>query len=215
MLKKLKEKFITFSLSLLIVLVLLNALLIFYNRKVMIDNVIIQKQTSEVKMVWSSLFETNLRRMDMGLRGYGLVQNPQLLDPYYTGIRDLKIALNRIDSLLDVQGLDSLKQQFAMVKPKFLDYVDHSEQMRKSADEGNMQEFIRLLNLDPGYKLWRDFSPLYNYILPYQERLLAQANVRYENALDRNIIVQIVLVLVTIPTLVTVMYRIRRDDKDY
>lgn len=213
MLKKFKRNFNSISLSLLIVLLLINTALIFYNREVMVENNILQAQTEEVKKVWISIFDSNLRRMDLGLRGYALTRNPQLLDPYRTGIRDMPVATKLIDSLLLVQNEDSLASHFASFKIKLDDYVTFSEKMRAVAEEGNTEEFVKMLNQDKGYDLWQAFAPMFNYILSEQDKLMVQARSRYEKALNRNVIFQVTLVILAVPALISVMYRIKRDVK--
>jgi CHASE3 domain sensor protein len=213
MLKKFKRNFNSISLSLLIVLLLINTALVFYNRAVMVENNILQVQTEEVKKVWISIFDSNLRRMDLGLRGYALVRNPQLLDPYRSGMRDMPVATKTIDSLLIVQGRDSLATHFAAFKIKLDDYVAFSEKMRAVAEEGNTEEFVKMLNLDKGFDLWQAYAPMFNYIMAEQDKLMVEARSRYERALDRNVIFQIALLILAVPALISVMYRIKRDVK--
>lgn len=213
MLKKFKRNFNSISLSLLIALLLINTALIFYNRAVMVENNILQAQTEEVKEVWISVFDSDLRRMDLGLRGYALTRNAQLLDPYRSGMRDLPLATKNIDSLLMVQGRDSLARQFAAFKIKLADYVSFAERMRVVAEEGNTEEFVQMLNEDRGYDLWQAFAPMFNHILAEQDKLMAQARSRYEKALNRNVIFQIALIILAVPALISVMYRIKRDVK--
>ena len=213
MIKKFKENFISVSLTLLIILIIFNALMIYYNRSVMISNNALQKQSIEVKKAWGEVFESHLRRMDLGLRGYALTRNKQLLDPYRTGKIDLKNVLDRIDSLLLVQNLDSLKLQFEIFKPKVLDYIKYAEQMEERASNEDIEGFVRLLNEDRGYFLWQAFAPMFNYINAYEDRLVNEAQASYQQAMNRNVVVQVFLVLLTIPTLVGVMYRIRREGR--
>src|SRR5687768_11600435 len=123
MIKRIKGDFITLSLTILMVLIVFNAGLIFYNRYVMIENNLLQAQTEVVRRHWNSIFDSNLRRMDLGLRGYALTRNPQLLDPYRTGARDMPITLKNIDSLLTVQNLDTMRDAFTSFSAKVNDYL--------------------------------------------------------------------------------------------
>ena len=208
-----KERFISVSLSLIIILILFNTALIFYNKYVMEENNTLQKQSEAVRTEWTEIFEGNLRRMDLGLRGFALTRNEQLLEPYNTGKTDMASTLQIIDSLLVVQGLDSLRQEFALFTPKLQAFIDHTEVMRQHAEAGDMESFLRLLNEDKGYHLWQAFAPIYNEIMRYESELVDEARTKYQDALNRNVIFQVLLVLLTIPTLVAVMYRIRRDVK--
>lgn len=214
LLRKIKESFITFSLSVLIVLILVNTVLTFYNRYVMVENNLLQKQTEEVKELWTAIFESNLRRMDLGLRGYALTRNEQILSPYMDAKREMPSTLVRIDTMLAVQGLDSLRQAFQVFRPKVDQYIVYAEEMRIRAEAGDLEGFLKLLNEDRGYDLWQAFFPLYTAILNYENQLVEQARTRYQQALDRNVIFQIILVILTIPTLIAVMTKIKRDTRN-
>jgi CHASE3 domain sensor protein len=214
MIQKFKENFIALSMSLLITLILLNTFLIFYNRSEMLRNTMLQKQTLEVKKAWGNVFESNLRRMDMGLRGYALTKNSQMLEPYQTGKIDLFKGLKNIDSLLLVQNLDSLQLEFQKFRPKVEAFTDYLDEMREHASQNNMEAFLKLLDEDRGYDLWQAFAPMFTYINTYQDRLLREAETKYQAAMDRNVIFQVVVVILAIPTLIGVMYRIRRDARN-
>lgn len=211
MMKKIKENFISASLTILILLLVLNTGFILYNRSVMIENNILQKQTEEVRRNWNNIFESDLRLMDLGLRGYALTRNPQILEPYYSGIGKLKQTIKNIDSLLVVQQLDTLREKFTPFAIKLNDYVVHSEKMREYAEMDSLKTFIELLNKDIGYDLWRMFSPMFTNILIYQDHLLKDAQTKYQNALNRNVIFQIIVVVFALPTIISVIYRLRRD----
>lgn len=213
MINKIKENFITVSLTLIMALLIFNAGLIFYNRQSMIANNRLQDQTEEVRRVWTGIFESNLRRMDLGLRGYALTRNPQLLDPYRTGVRDMPVSVRLIDSLLAVQGLDSTRQQFASFAQMLNDYVAHSETMRTFAERDSLEAFVGLLNQDKGYDLWQAFAPMFTSVLAYQDQLMEEARLRYQRALNRNVIFQVALIIITIPSLIAVIYRIRRETR--
>ncbi len=213
MLRKIKDNFITISLTVLMVLLVFNTALIFYNRSVMVTNNTLQRQTEEVKKLWIAIFDGNLRRMDMGLRGYALTRNPQMLDPYHSGLRDMAGTVRNIDSLLAVQNQDSIAQLFEPFKLKLNEFLAHNEKMRKLAEEGNLEEFVKLLNLDKGFDLWKAYAPMFNYMLAHQDRVMQEARLRYQRALDRNVLFQIILIVLAIPALITVLYRIRRDAK--
>lgn len=213
MLKKFKRNFNSISLTVLIALLLINTALIFYNRAVMVENNQLQAQTEQVKQLWISIFDSNLRRMDLGLRGFALTRNPQLLDPYRTGMRDIPLTTKHIDSLLIAQGQDSIATHFSTFKVKLAEYVAFSERMRVVAEAGNTEEFVKMLNEDKGFDLWQAFAPMFNYMLGHQEKLMTEARAKYQTALNRNVIFQIVLVVMAVPALISVMYRIKRDVK--
>jgi CHASE3 domain sensor protein len=213
MIKNLKENFISISLYLLIFLIVINTILIIYNRNVMVTNNILQKQSEEVKKAWTEVFDGNLRRMDLGLRGYALTKNPQLLEPYVTGKRDMPRTVRRIDSLLTVQQLDTLKDDFEGFKVRLDQYMAYTDEMKNFAQQDNLEDFIRLLNEDRGYGLWAAFAPMYTSIMAYEDRIVDQARDEYQQALNRTVIFGALLVLLTLPTLIALMYKIKRESK--
>jgi CHASE3 domain sensor protein len=213
MIKSLKENFISISLYLLIALIVVNTVLIVYNRNVMVENNTLQKQTEEVKRAWTEVFDSNLRRMDLGLRGYALTKNTQLLDPYNTGKRDMPRTIRRIDSLMVVQKLDTMKDDFEAFKIKLDRYMAYSDEMRGYAEQGNSEEFLKLLNQDRGYDLWLAFAPMYNNVLAYNDSMMEHARSRYQQALNRNVIFGGLLLVLTIPTLIGVIYKLKRESK--
>jgi CHASE3 domain sensor protein len=218
--QRLKENFINFSLTLLIVLILFNTVLIFYNRHVMVENTILQKQTQEVKKRWSDIFESNLRRMDLGLRGYaliktpGIVENHGILSPYFDALRAYKPNMDKIDSLLVVQNLDTLRGEFQDVRKKIDEFVVFTTELKTLVDNDDMQGFVNLLKADKGKDVWAVYSPLFTKVNTIEDQLVEKANADYQQALDRNVIFQVFLILLTIPTLIAVMYRIRRDARN-
>jgi CHASE3 domain sensor protein len=214
MIKRIKESFITFALTLMIVLIAVNTALIFYNWKVMVENNTLQKQSEEVKSLWTAIFESNLRRMDLGLRGFALTRNEGLLDPYRTGKGDMPRTVRKIDSLLVVQNLDSVRQQFDIFKPKIEKYFEYTEEMKSYALQGDLVSFVRLLNEDRGLALWNAFSPMFQTMMKTENELVEKARSRYEQALNRNLIFQALLFIITIPTLIGVIVKIRRDARN-
>jgi CHASE3 domain sensor protein/putative methionine-R-sulfoxide reductase with GAF domain len=211
MLKRLKEEFIAASLTILMCLLVFNALLMFYNRSVLIENNVLQKQTEEVKKLWISIFDGDLRRMDLGLRGYALVHNPTLLEPYFSGLHDIPVTVKKIDSLLVVQRLDTTRTKFAAFNIKLNEFLQHSDNMRALAQQDSLKDFVNLLNQDKGYDLWKLYAPTFNGVLAYEDKLVSQATNKYQNALDRNVIFQLLLIVLAVPTLIAVIYRIKRD----
>lgn len=211
MIKKFKENFIAASLTILMVLLLINVALIFYNRSVMFKNNILQTQTETVRRHWSSIFDNSLRRIDLGLRGYALTKNPQMLRPYEDGVKAIPITFKNIDSLLAVQHLDTVRQQFPILTSKVNEYLAHCDRMRVAVTRDSTNAFLRMLDEDKGLELWLFFSPIYNKVINHQTRLMANAKNHYQSAVDRNVIFQALLALLGVPTLISVVSRLRRE----
>ncbi|HEY0769337.1 MAG TPA: GAF domain-containing protein, partial [Sphingobacteriaceae bacterium] len=57
------------------------------------------------------------------------------------------------------------------------------------------------------------FAPMFTYMLSHQDKLMSAARAKYQSALDRNVIFQVILISLAAPALISVMYRIKRDVK--
>jgi CHASE3 domain sensor protein len=211
--KAMSKNFVPIALITIIALIFINIGLSMYNRSVMISNNELKSQTEEVKLRLNNIFENILRRIDLGLRGYALTKNKQLLEPYDGAIKDNVNNLRKLDSLFMVQKLDTTHQQFAKIKKGIEDYITTSKQMKTLAEEGNIDEFVRILNEDKGYDLWLLFKPFYDATLKYEEAIIKKATESYESAQNRNVIFQIALVLLSFPTLILVIVRLNKQDK--
>ncbi len=214
MIQSIKKNFTAVALSVVIALVLINVGLTVYNRSVMIKNNELKVQTQEVKLRLTNIFETNLRRIDLGLRGYALTKNNQLLNPYNDAIRDNVTNLKKLDSLFVIQKLDTTAQQFISIKAGIEDYISTAKQMKELVDKDNMTEFVRVLGEDKGYDLWKLFQPFYVNTLAYEDTLVKQAADDYASAQDRNVFFQVILILVSLPTLIFVILRLGKEERD-
>jgi CHASE3 domain sensor protein len=211
MIHYIRENIFAVMLTVISVLLVAGLLMAGYNRHVMIENTALKQQTEMVKQEFGSIFGNTLRLIDLGLRGYALTKSDGLLNPFNNALRDNETNLRRIDSLLTVQGLDTTKAQFAAFKTKLYAYLEHSKHMKQLAEEDNMDEFVRLLNMDKGFDLWQAFAPINASVMAYEDSLIAQSQRNYERAMNRNVIFQALLVLIGIPSLLFVMSRIRRE----
>lgn len=214
MMDYIKRNLFTVLLSLLVVLLVASVAFTAYNRKVMIENTVLKKQTELVKAELNNIFDANLRSMDMGLRGYALTQNKQLLDPFFGGITRGEATLATLDSLLAVQNLDTLMPEFAKFKTEHAAFITHSMKMKDLAEQGDIEGFVRLLEIDKGYDLYKVFVPINTKLSRYENNLIEQSQQNYEAAMSRNLYFQIFLVLLGIPTLLTLIIRIRRENRE-
>ena len=213
MIKTIRKNFIAIALSVVIALVVINVCLTVYNRSVMIANNELKLQTEQVKFRLNNIFESILRRIDLGLRGYALTKNKQLLDPYDGAIKDNTTNLAKLDSLFEVQKLDTTLEQFSKIKKGIDDYIVTAKQMKLLAEQDSIRDFVRILNEDKGYDLWKLFQPFYEKTLRYEDTLIKQAIDDYVAAQNRNVIFQVILLLVGLPTLVLVILKLGKEDK--
>jgi CHASE3 domain sensor protein len=207
----LREKFILVAMVLLGALILVSTLLTWYNKQQLIETARIKAEAEQVKYLLGGIFERTLRSIDLGIRGYALTSNKQLLSPYEGAVREHPINLRKIDSLLTLQKLDTSVAKFERIKKELDNYIGVARQMMTEVTNGNQAEFLRLLNMDKGYDAWVAFSPFFSSTIAYEDRLIAKAQQDYEDAMNRNLVVQTILLVVGTIILFLIGARMRRE----
>ncbi len=209
----LREKLIVVYMIFLGLLIMASAMLTFYNKQELVRTAQIKIEAEQVKYLLQGIFERTLRSMDLGIRGYALTQNEQMLNPYNNAVRDHYINLNKIDSLLLLQKLDTSVEKFAKIKIQLNNYLDISAKMKEEITNGNHEEFMRLLNMDKGYDAWLAFSPFYSAMNQYEDKVINQAEEDYQNAMNRNLVVQAILLIAGVSILMVIFRRLRKQSR--
>jgi len=195
------------------VLIIISSLLTLYNKQELVRTATIKAQAEEVKYLMGGIFERTLRSIDLGIRGYALTQNEQMLNPYDDAVLDHSVNMKKLDSLFALQNLDSSAIAFSFVKLELNNYLDVADKMKTAITNGNQEEFIRLLKMDKGFDTWNAFSPFNTQILNYEDKLIANAETDYQNAINRNLVVQIILLIAGIFILLAIASRLRRQTR--
>jgi len=191
---------------------IISALLSFYNKKEMLDTTDAKNRAQEMKKRLRDIFADNLRGIDLGLRGYVITKDEKMLDPYLSSIRDTKINLIRIDSILVLQGLDSSLNSFKKLKLEINNYLIYADQMKLEAKKEDNSKFKKMLALDKGYDLYRVFAPFETSHNKYEDEVIIKAEKGYEKAMNRNIVLQLVLLVISLPVLAIMIYRIDKEN---
>ncbi len=199
------------GISFIVMLILMATALGWYSKQEMIETTHVKERGQEIKKRLTDVFSEYITKMDLGLRGYVLTQNEQMLVPYNSSVRGGLQNLDKIDSLLQLQRMDTSLASFEKIKIATKNYIAHCDHMRELAKAGNTEEFLSLLKLDKGYDLWRTFAPFYNSHIAYEDRVIAQAQQEYEAAMNRNLIVLSLLALIGLPVLFFLARQLYRD----
>ena len=206
-----RQYLISFYMIVLAVLIGISTLLTWYNKQELLGTASVKLQAEQVKYLVSGIFDRTLRQMDLGIRGYALTKKPGLLSPFEGAFRDHPKNLRTIDSLLDVQKLDSLKEAFAPVKTAINNYVDVCVSMRELITQGQDSIFIALLNEDKGFLAWQAFAPFLERLNSAENKIIINAEEGYKRAMNRNLAVQVILLVGGISILTTIARRLKKQ----
>src|SRR6478736_321916 len=141
----LRENLVVVSMITIMFLIAVGAVFTWLNKRKIKETTELRAQAEEVKERLDMIFSVSLRQIDLGLRGYALTKNDQLLSPMMTGIAANEINLNKIDSLLKLQKLDTSVTRFERIKRGVDDYIEFSKLMKKEAERDSIGNFVEML----------------------------------------------------------------------
>lgn len=192
-------------------LLLASTTITWYNKLQLVSTARIKAEAEMVKYLLGGIFERTLRSLDLGIRGYAITNNKQLLSPYESAMREFPGNLRKIDSLLKIQKLDTSIAKFGKIKFELNNYILVTKTMRDELDKGNKEEFTRIMNQDKGYDAWVAFAPFFQSMNTYEDKLIAKAQSDYEAAMSGNFQFQIGLLIVGIAILLLINARLRKE----
>jgi CHASE3 domain sensor protein/putative methionine-R-sulfoxide reductase with GAF domain len=206
-----RQRLINFYITVLAVLIVASAIMAWYNKQELIRTARIKAEAEQVKFLLDGIFERTLRSIDLGIRGFALTKNEQLLSPLDGAIRANPGNMRKIDSLLTLQKLDTSVTAFIPIKKEIDGYIALANNMKAMIIAGNHDEFLAVLNQDKGYDVWRMFAPFYANISVFENALLAKATADYESAMNRNLMVQVALIVLGFAILGSITVRLRKQ----
>jgi PAS domain S-box-containing protein len=193
------------------VLLIVNSVLTFYNAKTIIENNVLKTETENVKQRTSAIIGNVIHGADLSVRGFALTKNPQLADPIKLVLRDKDSIFNTLETLLVNQHYDI--DSFRQMKAAVVDYLSFSMDMIELARKDSMRQFVELLNEDRGYGVWKKYEAFYTPLFAFEKSLNDGADSKYLQALSRNGIIQMMMVLLGIPSIIYIVRKLKSEDK--
>jgi len=196
--------------SISIVLMLASLGFTVYNRQVMLKNTEIKQKAEFIKKATADLHFRGVKSSDLTVRGYALVQS----EHYQQMPVVRKVTQQNFDTLkVLLKSENHDLKQFEAVKDTILKYYDFQEYMMTLAEKDSMTLFKSLFKDDKGDKVWAFYNEFAQVVNNTEDALLAQAQDDYQQALNGNIIVQIFMVVIGVPTLLLVLIWLHREQK--
>ena len=207
----LRKNAIRAGIILIIALIAAGTLLSWYNKNEMQAQTHIKEQSLLMKKLTESVLNNTVSQIDIGLRGYGINQDEKMLknSGFYVAIQQYPTMFRQMDSLMTIQKLD--KTELVTQNKALEEYIQFCEEMRIQVKEGNLEKFRAMFDQDAGKKLWSSYAPFMTKIMNYEDGLVQKAQIQYEAALNRNLVVQIVLFLIGIPVLIMVLVNMNQE----
>jgi signal transduction histidine kinase len=204
----LRKNVIYFVVALISILLVLNIFLTRHNNEIIAENDRIQEEVEKVGLFYDQIGKSVIHSLDIGLRGYAIVKNKKFVTPLDNGIKWKDSILNSVETPLKKLGYHSTS--YEAFKDSLNSYVVYATKMKQLLAEGRDQEFVEQFTKDKGAHLWHQYVELERDIKGFANRLDQEAQRKYENALFRNQLIQVLLFLICFPTLLyTAFYTIK------
>lgn len=180
-------------------LLITNVVLTYYNNDIIKDNYNIQSQVERVKLIYDQIGKSVIHSLDIGLRGYYIVRTPEFVAPMDNAIHVKDSLLHSIELTLGQLRYES--PEYSVFKDSLNAYTDYSFMLKELLIENRDEEFKVIFSSDKGAHLWWQYLELGNNIMGHLDSVDRVAYNKYESALQRNQLIQVLLLIVCVPTL--------------
>jgi signal transduction histidine kinase len=191
---------------------LLIVQLIFTDRNSVIieENLVLRRQAQQVKVNTLDIIRT-LHQLDIGIRGYALVPNAQLADPFDSAHVRIKVVFNTLEKELKSQNFNMAHLQ--QMKDSVYKYFHIADVMFQNLKANRREEFLKLLAADYGYNTWVQYRKFSVEVTHFEDTIIEKANANYRAALRRNYLALLLLIVLVVPTLIFTAVRTIRAYK--
>lgn len=203
----LKNWFKRFGLLAIVILIglllLVNIYMMYQNHLIIEHNKNLQEKAEQTKVNTVNII-SNLHLLDMGLRSYALVRKAQFLSAIEGAYSAKDSIFRELEKLLLDQHYPMT--DFYALKDSIGTYYGVVDEMRADILNNRHDHFLQILDKDPGYRVWLMYQDFAASINRFEDNIAEQAKARYERAIARIYVLQIILFLITVPTLAYTAY---------
>jgi signal transduction histidine kinase len=200
--------YVLYSIVLVIaLLIVVDTYLIYLNNRVITLNKGQQDRAEKVKVNTSDIMRS-LHLLDLAVRSYAFVKNQHYKNAINIAIKDKNASLQQLESALKSQNYSMRK--FYQFKDSVQRYVALTSVMTDLIDNNNHGAFVKLLEIDHGYKVWLQYQEFSKDIYRFEDRISQEAQLRYDDALNNTYLLQMILFAIAVPTLAYTAYYANR-----
>jgi len=206
----LKKDWLIIATYFILILAVGNSVFSIVFRQKIINNTNIKEQvlaiTKNIEMM-----NTYINLADLGLRGYMLIPEEQLLSPSDGSFLNFQTNLNELRSNLIQLGYDDSKMDDA--ERVIQDYMKLVGEMIAMCKAGNVDEAIDILATDPGYKAWQVYSLFDQDAREFIDQISVSTYENYSESTFRMMLIQIVFFILSTPVLIVIIITIRKSQR--
>ncbi|SKC86681.1 GAF domain-containing protein [Ohtaekwangia koreensis] len=205
-----RKHIIVFSIGLIATLLVINIVFMFRNKESIVKNNNIREDADAIIKDVDRLI-TFLNVIDLGVRAYGVTKKPEMLATTTNGIKYLWPHFESLEQRLVKEGYDVT--QFKVLEKTYRDYVDFNMKMVEMADLDSSEVFKSMMMEDRGMIAWTKTHEIGGKIIEFEKAKSLAAEVSYQSAVENNLYLQFLILLIGFPTLGFIVYKMINDNR--
>jgi putative methionine-R-sulfoxide reductase with GAF domain len=203
---------ITVAVVMIVLLLMTNVVLIIQYKTTIVKNNAIKQQAYSIKYMSAQLIDYLLHNMDLGVRAYGATKDKEMLAPSVTAVENIDECFDKLETALkkqsyDVSGLRELHKTYT-------EYGKFILEMARMVDLDSLNTFRTMMSEDRGLKVFMHWNDVGVKISIHEDVISTQAEESYQAAINNNIYLQFFILIVSLPTLGFIVYKIRKDNRE-
>lgn len=167
-------------------------------------------ESEVVKERTKEILTRTMHGLDLGVRGFTLTKGDNMLIPYREAIEKNAATFKEIEFLLQKQNYPDIAKLDA-VRTEVDAYINFCRQMIETARQDDTMHVVEMLKQDKGYAVWKKYDEFSQPLYKFEDELHRSALEKYNAAVQSNLMLQISVVLLTLPALFIFIRRIKKE----
>ena len=167
-------------------------------------------ESEEISYQTNQLVSYTLHNLDLGIRAYGIVKDETMFGPAQEAIGRLDEIFDNLNTALAAHGYDVSSVED--LRNTYHGYVDFVIKMKEAVAIDSMGTFRKMLGEDRGLQVFLHWNDIGTKIINFETDLKTKAEAEYQSAVNNNLYLQIVILLIGLPTLGYIVFKIRNDE---
>jgi signal transduction histidine kinase len=184
----------------LIILLLGNIFLTYLNNQTIASNRALQLEIATIKQEYDKVGKDVIHALDIGLRGFAVTKNPGFAEPLYNGIAYKDTVLTNLRQSLEKLGYADSK--LTHLRDSLDMYITVCLRMKELIEQDEFEQFKVIYERNYGNDLWGAYVHTGERVLEFINKVDHEANLRYEKAVSKNLLLQVLIFVLCVPTLV-------------
>jgi len=207
-----RKNSIVIAVGVILVLLIMNSMFTYRNKTVIKKSDVVMRECEEINFQCSQLVAELLHNIDLGIRGYAVTKSDTLFGPAAAAIEAIDERFDNIKRKLQAQNYDI--DPLDKLRETYHGYADFVLEMKQHAKVDSIHTYSKMLKQNRGQDVFMHWSDVCLKIISFEDNLKDVARSEYESAINNNLYLQLLTLLIGLPTLGYVIHKIRNDDRE-